>query len=163
MSTEKRYDQRGAMVINAAIQIATLWGCVSAWRYLAQRHVLPGTAARILSKAGPRRNGDAQHPAVRDALARRPAVGMAQRVTTATVQPVPRHNLSTEATVEQAILLMGSIDRHYAETLLAIYGLDPATIMRVLFAPHQRRRPPGHLNGVKGLGRLRGAPPESAP
>lgn len=143
MSTERRINAQCARVINAAIEVDTLWGCVRAWRYLHLRQVAPDVAARVLSKAGPRRDSDAIHPAVRDALARAPTQGIAQRAQGPAGGPqtaLRRGNLHVALAVEQAIGLSASADRHYAESLLRMYGLDTATVMRVLFQPHRRRR-----------------------
>ncbi|MRW93300.1 hypothetical protein GJ699_25250 [Duganella sp. FT80W] len=142
MSIEKRVDLQAAQVINAAIQIDTQWGCIRAWHYLAGRQVKPATAVRVLSKDGPRRCGDALHPAVRDARAKQAEHGMTQRAAVDTPKPAPRSNQSAAVAVERAIALSSSADRHYAESLLRMYGLNTATVMRVLFEPHRRRRAP---------------------
>lgn len=143
MSTERRINVQCARVINAAIEVDTLWGCVRAWRYLHQHQVTPGVGVRVLSKDGPRRDTDAVHPAVRDALARSPAQGIAQRSHGADAGPQTmrrRSNVPVALAVEQAIGLSSTAGRHYAESLLRIYGLDTTTVMRVLFQPHRRRR-----------------------
>jgi hypothetical protein len=137
MFIEKRIDLQATQVINAAIQIDTQWGCIRAWHYLADRRV---TAVRVLSKDGPRRCGDALHPAVRDAREKQAEHGMTQRAVVDTPEPAPRSNQSAAVAVERAIALSSSADRHYAESLLRMYGLNTATVMRVLFEPHRRRR-----------------------
>ncbi|NYE63169.1 hypothetical protein FHW58_004397 [Duganella sp. 1224] len=144
MKYEQRQDRHCAKVIDAGIRMDTLWGCVSAWHYLQLRRVTPAVAARVLSKAGPRRREDALHPAVRDALATEPRAGIGQRADAdaADAHPQPlRTNLAAALAVERAIGLCGAGDRHYAESLLRIYGLPTATIMRVLFESRRRRGP----------------------
>lgn len=143
MTTERRINAQSARVINAAIEVDTLWGCVRAWRYLHLHQVSPGIAVRVLSKAGPRRDADAVHPAVRDALARAPDQGITQRSCGSNAGPqtkLRRRNLPAAVAVEQAIGMSATFGRHYAESLLRIYGLDTTTVMRVLFQPHRRRR-----------------------
>lgn len=143
MSKERRVNAQRARVVNAAIEVDTLWGCVRAWRYLHLRQVTPNVAARVLSKVGPRRDTDAVHPAVRDELARAPDQGIEQRAQGADDDPQAarrRTNVPVALAVEQAIGLSSTAGRHYAESLLRIYGLNTATVMRVLFQPHRRRR-----------------------
>jgi hypothetical protein len=143
MTTERRVDAQGAKVINAAIEVDGLWGCVRAWHYLRVREMSSTVALRVLSSGGPRRSTDAVHPAVRDALARRPEQGMLQRSHGSGAGPqteIRRSNVGTAFAVEHAISLSATCGRHYAESLLRIYGLDTATVMRVLFQPQRRRR-----------------------
>ena len=146
MEKEKRSDAQCAKIVNAAIELDSLWGCVRAWRYLQQHQVTPATAARVLSRQGPRRRTDALHPAVRDALARQPSAGMQQRSQGTGAGPqteMRRSNVSASCTVDQAIALCSTSGRHYAESLLRIHGQDTTTVMRVLFQPHRRRRKAG--------------------
>lgn len=143
MKRERRTDGHQAKVVEAAIRIETLWGCVSAWHYLHGRGVHRATAVRVLTKNGARRARDPQHPAIRDALEREPASGADQRIETMPEKPgdrIQRTNLATAHVVERAIELASTQGRHYGEGLLRIYGLDTATVMRVLFEPHRRRR-----------------------
>lgn len=141
--TERRKNAQLASIINAAIQLDTLWGCVRAWRYLHMRRVTPTTAARILSRDGPRRLADAEHPAIRDARERAAPQDIRQRAQGRDAGPQTgylRSNQATALAVDRAIRSAASVDRHYAESLLRIYGLNTATVMRVLFQPHRRRR-----------------------
>lgn len=144
MKEERRTDEHQARVIEAAIRIDALWGCVNAWRYLLARGVLRATAVRILMKNGARRDDDPQHPAIRDALERKPESGIAQRAElqhgTGDHEVMPRTNEAATMAVNRAIELSSTHGRHYSESLLRIYSLDTATVMRVLFEPHRRRR-----------------------
>jgi len=143
MTVERRANAQGAKVINAAIEVDGLWGCVRAWQYLRERGMSATVALRVLSKQGPRRSTDSVHPAVRDALARQPEQGMLQRSHGSGAGPqteIRRSNVATALAVEHAVNLSATAGRHYAESLLRIYGLDTATVMRVLFQPHRRRR-----------------------
>ncbi len=143
MTKERRNDGHKARIINAAIQLDSAWGCVSAWRYLQQHHIAPAIALRVLTPDGPRRTGDALHPAVRDARERAPTLNIDQRAQGCEAGPqtgLPRLNRAAALAVEHAIRSEATVDRHYAESLLRIYGLDTATMMRVLFQPHRRRR-----------------------
>lgn len=143
MQDDRRTDRNQAMAVNAAIRIDTLWGCVNAWRYLRSHGIARAIAIRVLRIEGPRRGTDNVHPAVRDALARVPEEGAGQRGGGAPVEPgqSERTNVAAAFAVEQAIRMASTEGRHYAESLLRIYGLDTATVMRVLFEPHRRRRP----------------------
>lgn len=143
MSEDRRTDTQGARIVNAAIQVDTSWGCIRAWRYLHLRQITPDVALRVLSRDGPRRVGDAVHPAVRDARSREPIQHFDQRSQGSDGGPqtgLPRTNLAAALAVEHAIRSAASVDRFYAESLLRIYGLNTATTMRVLFQPHRRRR-----------------------
>ncbi|AVR96151.1 hypothetical protein [Pseudoduganella armeniaca] len=138
---ERRRDAYRARVVDAALQLDAHWGCVSAWHYLLRRGVPRAIAMRVLSKTGPRREADSVHPAVRDALARVPEVGIAQRAASET--PASEHvrtNVAAAWAVERAIDHAATQGRYYAESLLRMYALDTATVMRVLNEPHRRRR-----------------------
>ncbi|WP_338758961.1 hypothetical protein [Massilia sp. METH4] len=146
MNGDRRADGQQARVVDAAIRIDAQWGCVSAWQYLRARGIAHATAARVLGKHGARRAGDAVHPAVRDALERQPETGIAQRSAMPQGAParaeVPRTNVAAALAVERAIGRTATHGRHYAESLLRMYSLNTATVMRVLFEPHRRRRRP---------------------
>lgn len=144
MTEERRSDTLQARRIDAAIRIDALWGCVSAWHYLRVRGTRRAVALRVLDRGGPRRRTDAQHPAIRDAQPRGPKGEIGQRAAqgasgglTATQT---RTNVAAAYAVERAIELAATEGRQYAESLLRIYGLPTATVMRVLFDPQQRRR-----------------------
>lgn len=132
---ERRSDSQRARVIDAALQLDAQWGCVSAWHYLRRRGVHRPTAMRVLSKAGPRRQADSVHPAVRDALERTTTTGEHTQA-----ELKARTNVAAAWAVERAIDCAATQGRHYAEGLLRIYALDTATVMRVLNEPHRRRR-----------------------
>lgn len=164
MSSDRRSDLLQAQRIDAAIRIDALWGCVSAWHYLRSRGTARGVALRVLGRGGPRRRSDSPHPAARDAMARGPDDGMDQRAaSTATAAEgdsgesgdtgaaTPRSNVAAAYAVERAIGLAATEGRQYAESLLRLYGLPTATVMRVLFEPHRRRRaapPASHVQGT---------------
>jgi hypothetical protein len=74
--------------------------------------------------------------------------GIAQRLPVAPVAveegAVPRTNVAAAFAVERAVGLLATRGRHHAESLLRIYGLERATVLRVLFEPQRRRlRGPG--------------------
>lgn len=141
MNPDRRHDLLQARIVDAAIRVSTLWGCVSAWHYLRDRGVAQAIAVRVLASSGVRRSEDARHPAIRDALARNPPGGIGQRSRdSAGEEPVDRHNVAAAIAVERAIEFAATRGRHYAESSLRMYGLDTRTIMRVLFEPHRRRR-----------------------
>lgn len=140
MVSDRRRDLLQGRIVDAAIRISTLWGCVSAWHYLRDRGVSQDVAVRVLASSGARRSGDAAHPAVRDALEREATDGIAQR-TGDDGEALARANVASALAVERAIQLSAIHGRHYAESMLRMYGLDTRTIMRVLFEPHRRRRP----------------------
>lgn len=131
-------------VINAGLNLDILWGCVNAWAYMRSRNVPRPVALRVLSKAGPRRAADEEHPAVRDSrlapppVAEAPTQREAARVAVRPF-PLPRTNHELASLIDHAIQLMTVRNRHYAEALLRIYSVDTPTIMRVLFDMRRRR------------------------
>jgi hypothetical protein len=153
--TDRRSDTHQAQRVDAALRIDALWGCVSAWHYLRARGTTRAVAMRVLDRGGPRRRTDAQHPAVRDALPRGPDGGIGQRAALATdgglAAAIPRSNVAAAYAVERAIELATMESRQYAESLLRIYGLSTATVMRVLFEPHRRRRGAAQPTSAAGI------------
>lgn len=155
MTGDRRRDAHQAQRVDAALRIDALWGCVSAWHYLRMRGTTRAVALRVLDRGGLRRRTDAQHPAVRDALPRGPGGGIGQRAASSTVcdlaVAMPRTNVAAAYAVERAIELAATEGRQYAESLLRIYGLSTATIMRVLFEPHRRRRGAAQATPAAGI------------
>ncbi|MBB3117920.1 hypothetical protein [Pseudoduganella violacea] len=144
MEASKRKDEQMTLVVNAGLNLDILWGCVNAWAYMRSRNVPRPVALRVLSKAGPRRAADEEHPAVRDSrLAPSPiAAAPTQREAARMVArpfPLPRTNHELAGLIDHAIQLMAVRNRHYAEALLRIYSVDTPTIMRVLFDLRHRR------------------------
>lgn len=143
---EKRNDTRCAVFVDAGIRVNTLWGCVSAWHYMRQRGVEREVAFRVLSPLGIHRSTDAPHPAARDKLAAQPDTGtdhedVLRRVRDEMDVPQSRRaNDVTAAVCERAIAFAETHGTQYAESMLRIYGLKTATVMRVLFEPRSRRR-----------------------
>lgn len=144
--TEKRNDTKCAVFVDAGIRVNTSWGCVSAWHYMRQRGVKPEVALRVLSPLGVHRSTDAPHPAARDKLAAQRETGIdhedvLRRVRDETDAPQSRRaNDVTAAVCERAITFSETHGTQYAESMLRIYGLKTATVMRVLFEPRSRRR-----------------------
>lgn len=54
--------------------------------------------------------------------------------------PKRRVNLATAAVCDRAVRVLNTAGRQYADTLLQMYGLKTATIMRVLYDPSLRRK-----------------------
>lgn len=140
MTEERRTDVQQKRVVDAAIRVDALWGCVTAWGYLRERGVSRDVALRILSRQGRRRNGETAHAAQRHALAQAAGYGTGQSVGAATGTVQRRSNVAAAFAVERAIEFSLTAGRHYAESLLRIYSLDTVTVMRVLFEPERRRR-----------------------
>jgi hypothetical protein len=141
----RRRDDVRAKLIDAAIQVNTLWGCVAAWRYLRVHGVHQSTAQRVLARDGRRRATDTVHVAVRDAQERSPDTGIGHRAAApgAAADTAERTNDATAAAVEHAIGRLATEGRHYAEGLLRLHGVHTNPVMRVLFEPHRRRRQRG--------------------
>lgn len=143
---EKRNDTKCAVFVDAGIRVNTLWGCVSAWRYMRQRGVEREVAFRVLSPLGAHRSTDTPHPAARDKLSAQSDTGVDQedvlrRVPDDMDAPQSRRtNDVTTAVCERAIAFAETHGTQYAESMLRIYGLKTATVMRVLFEPRSRRR-----------------------
>lgn len=147
MDGYKRKNRQMAQAVSAGLNVDILWGCVSAWAHMRSHDVPRDVALRVLSKAGPRRDSDEEHPALRDArMAQRPTSRrLAQGTDTVRAPalarrfPLPRTNHDLARLIDSAIQLMAVRNRHYAEALLRMYAIQTPTIMRVLFDTRHRR------------------------
>jgi hypothetical protein len=142
--TEKRNDTRCAVFVDAGIRVNTLWGCVSAWRYMRQRGVEREVAFRVRSPPGIHQSTDAPHPAARDKLAAQPDTGtdhedVLRRVRDETDVPQSRRaNDVTAAVCERAIAFAKPTARSTQRACCAFTDKDrdrDASLVRATFTP----------------------------
>ncbi len=140
MNDDQRHDQHTSLAVAAALDIDILWGPVKAWRHMRMREVPRHVALRVLSREGPRRSGDPQHPALGDDRVRKSIPQLSARSPAVRAHAgCARSNSELATIIDQALVLLGRHDRHYAEEFLRMHCVGTATIMRVLYDPSRRR------------------------
>jgi hypothetical protein len=143
---ERRLNRRFAGIVAAALRLSKAGGRVQAWHYL-RRCLIPAQVAfRVLSTHGPRRNADVRPAYDGRTVPGTNAGGAEQRSVQADaaqngeLMPRRRTNHVSAAICERALQCIHTHSREYAESLLRMYELNTATIMRVLYHPKLRRR-----------------------
>ncbi|UGQ48236.1 hypothetical protein [Massilia endophytica] len=146
MNSDRRIDSRLASVVMSALRLSRARGRVQAWHYLRKRAFSAQIALRVLSTRGPRRNSDVK-PGYEAFTVPGTSTGGAEQRSVHMHMPGDavstlnrRVNETTAAICERAVRAIQTESREYAESLLRMYSLKTATIMRVLYHPTLRRR-----------------------
>ena len=142
---DRRLDRRHAGIVASALRLSSARGRVQAWHYLRGRAIAAQVALRVLSTHGPRRNSDTRPDSESFTVPGTNAGGTEQRSLefglAGEMEQVPKRRVNelSAAICERALQSIHTESREYAESLLRIYSLKTATIMRVLYHPKLRR------------------------
>lgn len=148
-NSDRRLDSRVAILVTSALRLSRAKGRVQAWHYLRRSAISTQVALRVLSTRGPRRNFDAGPDYAAFTVPGTNADGAVQRSLQVSsgegheTAPKRRVNQVAEAICERAIGAIHTESREYAESLLRMYSLKTATIMRVLYDSKLRRQQGG--------------------